>query len=136
MKNGAGIHVKYVPGTFISLANKSNDYFMDRAAQKRGDSYSGVEGIGMQDASLQESMGALQNRAREHLVLTDKGIVATRARLLKAARLNREGKAVPALSRQSQRVRSCAIELPHEVHFKDGAMDGLFRELDTDPVTV
>ena len=90
----------------------------------------------MQDASLQESMGALQNREKEHLVLTDKGIVATRARLLKAARLNRDGKLVPALDEKSQRVRSCAIELPHAVHFKDGAMHGLFRELDTDPVTV
>ena len=136
MKNGAGIHVKYVPGTFVPLANKSNDYLMDRAGQKRGDTYSGVEGISMQDASLQESMGPLQNRSKEHLVLTDKGIVAMRARLLKAAKLNRDGKTVPALDEQSQRVRSCAIELPHAVHFKDGATDGLFRELDTDPVTV
>jgi nitrite reductase/ring-hydroxylating ferredoxin subunit len=136
MNNGAGIHSKSIPGTFIPAANKSNDYLMDRAAQKRGDTYSGVEGIAMQDASLQESMGPLQNRAKEHLVLTDKGIVATRARLLKAARLNRDGKPVPALDAASQRVRSCAIELPHAVHFKDGAMDGLFRELDTDPVTV
>ena len=70
------------------------------------------------------------------LVLTDKGIVATRARLLKAARLNRDGKSVPALDEKSQHVRSCAIELPHAVHFKDGAMDGLFRDLGTDPVTV
>ena len=136
MNNGAGIHVKYVPGTYVPLANKSNDYLMDRTGQKRGDTYSGVEGISMQDASLQESMGPLQDRAKEHLVLTDKGIVATRARLLKAAKLNRDGKAVPALDEKSQRVRSCAIELPHAVHFKDGAMDGLFRELDTDPVTV
>jgi hypothetical protein len=90
----------------------------------------------MQDASLQESMGSVQDRSKEHLVLTDKGIVATRARLLKAAKLNRDGKSVPALDAKSQRVRSCAIELPHAVHFKDGAMEGLFRELDTDPVTV
>jgi len=33
-------------------------------------------------------------------------------------------------------VRSCAIELPRSVHFRDGAWDGLFRALDTDPVTV
>src|SRR5918999_5509110 len=29
-KNGEGIHVKYVPGTFRPLANKDNDYLMDR----------------------------------------------------------------------------------------------------------
>jgi hypothetical protein len=33
-------------------------------------------------------------------------------------------------------VRSCAIELPRDVKFKDGAWDGMFRPLNTDPVTV
>ena len=136
MVEGAGIHVKYVPGTFIPLANRSNDYLIDRAQQKRGRSYSGVEGIAMQDASLQESMGPIQDRTREHLCLTDKGIVATRSRLLRAAKANREGKPVPALDPATQRVRSCAIELPVSQHYKDGAKHGLFPELDTDPVSV
>jgi nitrite reductase/ring-hydroxylating ferredoxin subunit len=136
MEEGAGIHVKYVPGTFIPLANQRNDYLIDRAQQKRGRSYSGVEGIAMQDASLQESMGAIQDRTREHLCLTDKGIVATRSRLLRAAKANREGKPVPALDPAQQRVRSCAIELPAGQHYKDGAKHGLFPALDSDPVSV
>ncbi|HZT62199.1 MAG TPA: Rieske 2Fe-2S domain-containing protein [Burkholderiales bacterium] len=136
MEEGAGIHVKYVQGTFIPLANRSNDYLIDRAMQKHGRSYSGVEGIAMQDASLQESMGAIQDRTREHLCLTDKGIVATRSRLLRAAKANREGKPIPALDPAQQRVRSCAIELPAGQHYKDGARHGLFPELDTDPVSV
>ena len=97
MEEGAGIHVKYIPGTFIPLANRTNDYLIDRALQKGGRRYSGVEGIAMQDASLQESMGPIQDRMRENLCLTDKGIVATRSRLLRAAKANREGKPVPAL---------------------------------------
>src|SRR5712692_9417961 len=136
MKEGAGIHVKYVPGTFVPLANKSNDYLLDRATQKRGRSYSGVEGIAMQDASLQESMGPIQDRTREHLCMTDKGIVGTRSRLLRAAKAAREGKSVPGLDPVSQRVRSCAIELPVGQHYKEGAKHGLFPALDTDPVTV
>ena len=36
----------------------------------------------------------------------------------------------------SQRVRSCAIELPVGQHYKEGAKHGLFPALDTDPVTV
>jgi phenylpropionate dioxygenase-like ring-hydroxylating dioxygenase large terminal subunit len=136
MEEGAGIHVKYVPGTFVPLANRRNDYLIDRALQKRGRSYSGVEGIAMQDASLQESMGSIQDRTREHLCLTDKGIVATRSRLLRAAKANREGKPVPALDPAQQRVRSCAIELPKGEHYKDGAKHGLFPALDTDPVSV
>ena len=136
MKDGAGIHVKYIPGTFIPLANKANDYLIDRTSQKLGRSYSGVEGIAMQDASLQESMGPIQDRTREHLCLTDKGIVGTRSRLLRAAKANREGKPVPALDPAAQRVRSCAIELPVAENFREGAKHGLFPALDSEPVTV
>jgi len=136
MKGGAGIHVKYVPGTFIPLANKRNDYLMDRAGQKSGATYSGVDGIAMQDASLQESMGPIQDRTREHLCSTDNGIIMTRRGLLKAAKANREGKPIPGLSAASQKVRSCSIELPHAVHYTEGAKHGLFAPPDTDPVSV
>jgi len=46
------------------------------------------------------------------------------------------GKAPPALRAEEQRVRSCAIELPREQHFKDHARHGLFAPPDTDPVSV
>ena len=136
MKEGKGIHVRYVPGTFIPLANKSNDYLMDRSTQKLGTNYSGVEGIAMQDASLQESAGPIQDRTKENLCSTDNGILMMRRMLLKAARDNREGKSLPGLKPDEQRVRSCAVELPKNVKFKDGARDGLFRPLNTDPVSV
>ena len=45
MEAGQGIHVTYVPGTYIPAANKTNDYLVDRAAQKQGRTYSGVFGI-------------------------------------------------------------------------------------------
>jgi hypothetical protein len=136
MKGGAGIHVKYIPGTFIPLANKRNDYLMDRAGQKAGLTYSGVEGIGMQDASLQESMGPIQDRTREQLVSTDNGIIMTRRALIKAARANREGKPLPGLKAAEQHVRSCSIELPVATAYAEGARHGLFAAPDTDPVSV
>jgi len=136
MRGGHGIHVKYIPGTFVPLANKRNDYLVDRAAQRAGLTFSGVEGIGMQDASLQESMGEIVDRTRENLVSTDNGIIMTRNTLIKAAKASREGKPIPGLAAAAQRVRSCAIELPRGVHFKDGAKHGLFCAPDTDPVTV
>ena len=136
MKGGAGIHVKYVPGTFIPLANRGNDYLMDRRGQKSGLTFSGVEGIAMQDASLQESMGPIQDRTRENLCSTDNGIIMARRGLLKAARASREGKTIPGLLAAAQRVRSCSIELPHGVHYTKGAKHGLFAPPDTDPVSV
>jgi nitrite reductase/ring-hydroxylating ferredoxin subunit len=136
MKGGAGIHVKYVPGTFIPLANKSNDYLMNRNAQITGAMYSGIDGVGMQDASLQESMGPIADRSKENLVSTDNGIILTRRHLIRAAKANRDGKPIPGLSQEGQRVRACSVELPKTVPFKDGAKHGLFPELFSKPVTV
>jgi phthalate 4,5-dioxygenase oxygenase subunit len=136
MKSGKGIHVSYVPGTFIPSQNRQNDYLIDRKRQKTGDTFSGVEGIAMQDASLQESMGRIQDRTRENLCPTDRGIVLARRKLLEAANANREGKPLPALKADEQRVRSCSLELPREQHFKEHARHGLFAPPDTDPVTV
>jgi hypothetical protein len=136
MKGGKGIHVKYVPGTYVPLQNRTNDYLMDRKGQAKGHTFSGIEGIAMQDASLQESMGVIQDRTRENLCPTDRGIVMARKKLLDAAKANREGKTIPGLLPEEQRVRSCAIELPRDQHFREHARHGLFPQPDTDPVTV
>jgi hypothetical protein len=129
MEDGHGIHVKYVPGTYIPLQNKTNDYLMDRAAQKAGISYSGIEGIAMQDASLQESMGAIQDRTRENLVGTDNGIIMMRLRLMKAAKaLVEKGELPPGRDPAHQRVRSAAVVLPAEQPYKEAAREALLAE--------
>src|SRR6478672_704549 len=73
LEDGQGIHVALIPGTYRPVANKDNDYLMDRRAQREGRTFSGVEGFAMQDASVQESMGPVQDRTRENLVPTDQG---------------------------------------------------------------
>jgi phthalate 4,5-dioxygenase oxygenase subunit len=129
MKGGSGIHVQYVPGTFRPLQNKDNDYMMDRAAQKAGIHYSGIAGIAMQDASLQESMGAIQDRTRENLVSTDNGIIMARQLLMKTAKaLAEKGEAPAGTDPLIQRVRSVAIVLPVDQAFKDAAKDALRAE--------
>src|SRR4029434_3197170 len=115
MRDGKGIHVRYVPGTFRPLANSDNDYLIDRTAQKAGRTFSGVDGIAMQDASLQESMGPIVDRAKEHLVSTDSGIIMARHRLLGAVdALVEAGVCPPGVDPAHQRVRSAAIVLPPE----------------------
>ena len=126
MKDGKGIHVRYVPGTYIPLQNKSNGYLMDRAAQKAGTQYSGIEGIAMQDASLQESMGAIQDRTRENLVATDNGIIMMRQRLMKAAKaLAEKGTPPPGADPAHQQVRSAAVLLKRDQPFQEAARDAL-----------
>jgi phthalate 4,5-dioxygenase len=114
-KSGRGVHVPLVPGTFSPVANRRNDYLIDRQAQKERQTFSGVRGVGNQDAAIQESMGMIADRAREHLVATDKGIVMTRRRLLDAARALAQGEPPPGLDPATQRVRALARVTPRSM---------------------
>jgi phthalate 4,5-dioxygenase oxygenase subunit len=118
MKDGHGVHNEYVPGTYRPLQNKDNDYMMDREAQKRGDTFSGVKGIAIQDSSLQESMGPVVNRRKERLVSADSGIIKARAKLRTAVEaLRDEGATPPGVDPAHHRVRSVSIVLPKEDSF-------------------
>jgi phthalate 4,5-dioxygenase oxygenase subunit len=137
MEAGQGIHVAYVPGTYIPAANKTNDYLMDRAAQKAGRTFSGVAGIGMQDASLQESMGPIMDRRREHLTSTDSGIVAARNRLMLAAvALADKGEAPPGTDPETHHVRSASVVLAANEPFQDAAREALLARAGVAPVSV
>jgi hypothetical protein len=126
MKAGLGIHCKYVPGTFIPLANKSNDYLMNREAQRKGITYSGIEGIAIQDASLQESMGPICDRTNEKLAPTDKGIMMARRMLFKAIRnLQEKGESPPGVDPEQHKIRAVSVLLPRDQHYKDAAKDAL-----------
>jgi phthalate 4,5-dioxygenase len=137
MKDGKSIYVKFVPGTWRPRANKDNDYLIDRAAQKAGKTYSGVEGIAMQDASLQESMGPVVDRTKENLVSTDNGIIMARHRLLRSVKaLNDKGEVPPGVDPAHQKVRSAAVVLPRDKAFKDAAKDALVARPGVAPASV
>jgi phthalate 4,5-dioxygenase oxygenase subunit len=125
MRSGGGIHVEFIPGTFRPQINKDNDYMMDRAAQKSGRTYSGVKGIAMQDAAVQESMGPIQDRSKENLVSTDNAIIMARHRLHRAARALQNGIAPSGLTQESHRVRSATFVLPADVPFDQAKRDDL-----------
>jgi hypothetical protein len=95
---------------------------MNRAAQKRGDTFSGVEGIGMQDASLQESMGPIVDRTKENLVSTDNGIIMARHRMLHALKAMEKGEMPPGIKHEHQHVRSAAVVLPSDQQFPKEAL--------------
>lgn len=122
MRDGQGIHCKYVPGTFLPLANKSNDYLMNRDAQRSGLTYSGVEGIAIQDSSLQESMGPICNRTDEKLAPTDKGIMLARRMMFKAIKnLQEKGETPPGVDPEQHKVRSASVLLPRDDNYEKSA---------------
>jgi len=137
MRDGKGIHVRYIPGTFIPEANRDNDYLMDRAGQKAGATYSGVAGIAMQDASLQESMGPIVDRSTENLVSTDNGIIMARRFLLRAVQaLTAEGTPPPGADPATHHVRSAALVLPEGNAFAKAAREALTARPGVPPVSV
>jgi phthalate 4,5-dioxygenase oxygenase subunit len=125
MKTGAGVHADLIPGTFRPVANRSNGYLMDRAAQEAGHYYSGIKGLAIQDASVQESMGVIADRTKENLVSTDNAIIMARLRLRKAAQAVAEGKHAPGLDEAAQNVRSASFVLPQDRTFKEAALDAV-----------
>ena len=121
MEAGKGIHVQYEPGTFRPVANKDNDYLIDRRAQQEKRAYSGVFGFSMQDASLQESMGPIQDHTKEKLLPTDRPIVMARRMLFEAATALGQGIEPPALDASKQRVRAAGVLLPFETRPQEWA---------------
>jgi hypothetical protein len=110
---------------------------MDRAAQRAGHTYSGVAGIAMQDASLQESMGPIVDRSQEHLTATDAGIVMARRRLMREARALAENGTAPAgTAPAEQRIRSAAVILPVGQPFVEGAREALTATAGVAPASV
>jgi phenylpropionate dioxygenase-like ring-hydroxylating dioxygenase large terminal subunit len=119
MRAGSSVHVEFIPGTHYPARNMSNDYLIDRELQKTW-TYTGIKGIGEQDFSVQEGMGPIADRTREHLGSSDIGIAAMRRRLLKAAADLQEG--VPpyaALHGDVYRIRSTELMLPADAAWDD-----------------
>ena len=75
-----------------------NDWLIDREAQRNGGNYTGIDGIHAQDQAVTESMGPVTDHLFEHLAPSDRMIMATRRRLLQAARaLARNGTVPPGV---------------------------------------
>jgi phthalate 4,5-dioxygenase len=73
------------PKTFRSAANRENDYLLDRLVQK-SETYTGIDGINVQDRAIQESMGRICDRSKEHLGPADKAIIQARKLLRQAVK--------------------------------------------------
>jgi phthalate 4,5-dioxygenase len=72
-----------IPGTFKPTRNKENDYLIDRQRQKT-QSFTGIKGINTQDFALQEGMGPIVDRSKEHLGTSDRPVIIMRQLLMEA----------------------------------------------------
>ncbi|MCZ6620198.1 MAG: hypothetical protein O7E57_18930, partial [Gammaproteobacteria bacterium] len=85
---------------YMSVANKTNDYMLDRDVQKNL-MYNGIPFIlNLPDRAMTELMcnaqgEALYDRTQEHLGTTDVYVIAVRRQLLRAAKLLRDTGELP-----------------------------------------
>src|SRR5690606_17307909 len=116
--NRAGF--EYLPNTSDWLGrwrlnqHAGNDYLIDREAQAKGESYTGIRGVRQQDKAVAESMGPIMDRTNEHLGTSDSMIIRTRRRILAAVKaLRDEGVTPPGVDEPDlYRQRSGSIILP------------------------
>ena len=99
---GANLINNFLPNTsdwfgrWRLAANASNDYMIDRELQRTA-SYSGIDGIHLQDQALTESMHPIVDHTFENLAFSDLMITRTRRRILQAARAAAEGITPPGV---------------------------------------
>ena len=111
-------------GRFRYVADRSNDYQIDRERQ-RTVSYSGIKGITMQDQAVTESMGHIYQRTNERLGTSDLMIIRTRRRLIEAAKALRDTGATPpgADKPAAYATRSGGVVLPRTANWIEATED-------------
>ena len=65
------------------IQNLANDFLIDREVQKT-QTFTGIAGVNTQDLAIQEGMGPIVDRSKEHLGTTDRAIIVMRQLLLEA----------------------------------------------------
>jgi phthalate 4,5-dioxygenase oxygenase subunit len=109
-------------GRFRTAQNRSNDFKIDRAAQRSGGLYTGVVGIHMQDQMITESMGGITDHAWEHLAPSDHMITTTRKRLYLAARAFAETGETPETATDSSsflKARAGDFQAPSKLSLRE-----------------
>jgi nitrite reductase/ring-hydroxylating ferredoxin subunit len=116
-------------GKWRLVANKENDYLIDREAQKNWVSYTGINGgtngVFLEDQAITESMGQIYERHKEHLGTSDSMIIRTRRRLINAAKAFAEtGVGAPGVDNpEIFAVRSGGVILPAGVDWWEGTKE-------------
>jgi phthalate 4,5-dioxygenase oxygenase subunit len=92
---------------------------------QRGESYTGLPSVVLEDQAITESMGPIYNRSQEHLGTSDIMIIRTRLRLIRAAQALRDKGEIPPGVDQPEfyRQRSGGVILPRSVDWFEATRD-------------
>jgi phthalate 4,5-dioxygenase len=111
------------------VADETNDWLIDREAQRSGRIFTGIDHIGLQDQAVTESMGPITDHSHEHLGPGDLMIARTRRRALQTARAFAAGDPAPGVDQPEVMMdaRSGFFEKPKGADWRQ-AYDDMLRE--------
>ena len=115
------------PVTFRSKANRENNYLLDRLVQK-SESYTGIDGINVQDRAIQESMGRIVDRSKEPLGPADKAIIQARKLLRQAVKTVEAGGMPDGTGTSYYTLRAHEAVLPRAVDWREELTPEMKRE--------
>jgi phthalate 4,5-dioxygenase len=115
-------------GRWRPVQQPENDYQLSREAQRRNtgfDGYTGIKGVGMQDAAMTTSMGLIYDRSQEHLGTTDAMVIRVRRRLIAAVQAHMKHGATPPGVEDpgAYRVRSGGVFLPADADWVEATRE-------------
>jgi phthalate 4,5-dioxygenase len=113
--------------TFRSKANRQNNYLIDRKVQ-RTMSFTGIDGVNVQDRAIQETMGSIVDRSKEHLGPADKAIIQLRRLLRRAVDTAAEGGTPAGLGPSYYRLRAAETIVPRNTEWRALVTEGLAPE--------
>ena len=93
---------KQIGPDYLRIRNARNNYLQDRQMQKTVN-FTGIEDFLNHDACATESMGPIFDRAKEHLGVSDKAVIAVRKFLLSSVKALQAGNEPPHVVREAQR---------------------------------
>jgi len=113
--------------TYRSRKNRQNNYLIDRDVQ-RYESYTGIDGINAQDRAIQESMGRIVDRSKEHLGPADKAIIQTRRLLRQAVKTAEAGGTPNGTGASYYTLTALERVLPREADWRQVMAPDISRE--------
>jgi hypothetical protein len=115
ISSNTDMHARLVPGTFVPLANASNEFAAPGAPEAK-QPWMRIKPFQDQDMAATCSMGPLYDRTQENLCVQDAGVVNYRRRLIAAARALEGGKEPPGRNPKAYRLRPVSVKLPRSTN--------------------
>ena len=112
---------------YRATGNRRNGWLVDRDRQ-RSENFTGIDGINAQDRAVQESMGVIVDRSREHLGPADRAIIAARRLLSEAVKAKQAGATPRGAGMTYTNIRASEKVFSKDIPWRDVLLPEMYPE--------